>query len=510
MGVTRTPGVAQQVKRVGQQRVFRRSRVGGARDKGGIGAILDQPAHQIGQQVAMRPNRRVDPATNARLRPQSLVQRFAHAMQALEFIILPLACAQNNGGGGEGVMGGELRKKRRRRKQGVGAGEIIEVGHGFARENRVIGQPALLRALDLAIPIGALDQPHHETAFVPPRQRRDMVDHRQRPLLIGLHRQTQTVPIAQGRVGGDAAEQVQRQFQPVGLFRIHSQSQIGMFRQSRQFEQTGRQLLAHTLGGNRLVARMQRRKFYGKSGPFGGRCALRGKRDGADRHGIGVEMLFRVVCRARAFAEHVVGIEILAVGAVFRSGQCGLDGFSEYKMAAEQRHRSPRGGAQHRSAEAPRQIGGVFWGGKLRPDEFCGKAEREGAGLHQRRVGGGLVMGEVAGSQFVGKQEIGGGIVGRADKSLGQSHDRQAFARRELEFVQKILDAAQTCAELTSHRAQKFARQRPRRLALAAIWRLTHEILEEILVRRRIGRRENVRFALFTHPGHPRNAFTRC
>ena len=118
MSVTRPAGVAQQGERVRQQRVLGRRRIGGACDKGGIGAILDQPAHEIGQQVAMRPDRRIDPATNARSRPQSLVQRLAHAMQPLEFVILPLARAQNNGGGGKGVMGGELRKKRRRRKQG--------------------------------------------------------------------------------------------------------------------------------------------------------------------------------------------------------------------------------------------------------------------------------------------------------------------------------------------------------------------------------------------------------
>ncbi len=37
-------------------------------------------------------------------------------------------------------------------------------------------------------------------------------------------------------------------------------------------------------------------------------------------------------------------------------------------------------------------------------------------------------MGEVARGQLVGEQEIGGGNVGRADKGLGQSHDRQTFA----------------------------------------------------------------------------------
>ncbi len=70
-------------------------------------------------------------------------------------------------------------------------------------------------------------------------------------------------------------------------------------------------------------------------------------------------------------------------------------------------------------------------------------------------------MGEVAGGELVGEQEIGGRIVGRADEGFGQSHDRQTFARRELEFVQKILDAAQAreaaheVAARLAHRTQQ-------------------------------------------------------
>ena len=112
-------------------------------------------------------------------------------------------------------------------------------------------------------------------------------------------------------------------------------------------------------------------------------------------------------------------------------------------MAAEQRQRPPRGGAQDGRAKASRQIGNLSMGRKLRPDEFCRKAERKGAGLHQWRVGRRFVMGELPRGQFVGEQEIGGRIIGRADEGFGQSHDRQAFARRELEFAQEILDAAE-------------------------------------------------------------------
>ncbi len=244
MRMPRPPGVAQQVERVRQQRLLRRLRVGGAGDKGGIGAILDQPAHEIGQQFMMRPHRRIDPARNARSPSQSLVQRFAHAMQALKLVILPRAGANNNGGGGQGVMGGELRKKRRGGKQGLGAGQIIEIGHGFPRKYREIGQSALLRALDLAVPIGALDQPHHKTPVVarPPAPR-----HGRSPPAPASGKLVPPIPARPNRarrVGGDAAEQVQRKLQAVRLFRIDGQPEIGMLRKPRQLEQTRRQFFA--------------------------------------------------------------------------------------------------------------------------------------------------------------------------------------------------------------------------------------------------------------------------
>ncbi len=64
-------------------------------------------------------------------------------------------------------------------------------------------------------------------------------------------------------------------------------------------------------------------------------------------------------------------------------------------------------------------------------------------------------MGEIAGGELVGEQQIGGWIVGRADEGFGQRHDRQTFARRELEFVQKILDAA-NARRAGADRAQQF------------------------------------------------------
>ncbi len=48
------------------------------------------------------------------------------------------------------------------REQPIYAGEVGDVGRNLARVHRVAVEPALLRALDLAVPISALDEAHHQ------------------------------------------------------------------------------------------------------------------------------------------------------------------------------------------------------------------------------------------------------------------------------------------------------------------------------------------------------------
>ena len=65
--------------------------------------------------------------------------------------------------GKDGVAAGE---------QPLGAGEIADIGIGFLRINRIAAQSVDLGALDLAVPIGALDEADHETALGASRQDR--------------------------------------------------------------------------------------------------------------------------------------------------------------------------------------------------------------------------------------------------------------------------------------------------------------------------------------------------
>ena len=144
----------------------RHRRIGRDRHERRVGAVLQQPPHQIGEQVAMAADRRVDAAGRAGVSShQRLVERLAHAVQALELVALDAARLLDHARDGQRVVGGELRiETRPRGEQLARAGHVAEVGHRLAGEHRIVGKPALLRALDLGVPVGALDQAHHQPA----------------------------------------------------------------------------------------------------------------------------------------------------------------------------------------------------------------------------------------------------------------------------------------------------------------------------------------------------------
>jgi hypothetical protein len=62
-------------------------------DERGVGAVLEQPANQIRQQVLVAADRGIDPTRDgAVIGPhQPLVQGFAHAVQALKLEAAPVA-----------------------------------------------------------------------------------------------------------------------------------------------------------------------------------------------------------------------------------------------------------------------------------------------------------------------------------------------------------------------------------------------------------------------------------
>ena len=191
------------------------------------------------------------------------IERLTHAVQALKLKALDVAGVLNDAGDGERVVGGELRVKAvARRDQLLDTGHVTEVGHGLAREHRIVGEPALLGALDLGVPISALHQADSYSAAYRPSHLLDPADDGERALLIRLHGKPKSVPAAQRWIADNGADDLKRQFQPVGFLGIHGELQFARLGHAREFEKTRRKLSDHPLARDRFKARMQRRELY--------------------------------------------------------------------------------------------------------------------------------------------------------------------------------------------------------------------------------------------------------
>ncbi len=112
----------------------RHTRIAEARDERGVGAIFKKTAHEIGEQVFMSADRRVDPARKLRdLGPQGSEKVFAHAVEALEFKALDISSQFDDCRYGKRVMGRELRiDDVSHAEELFGARKITEIGHRLA------------------------------------------------------------------------------------------------------------------------------------------------------------------------------------------------------------------------------------------------------------------------------------------------------------------------------------------------------------------------------------------
>ena len=162
-------------------------------DEGGVGPVFQQAPNKIGQKFLVPSHGGVGAHDDGLVRPgllRRVVQGFAHAVQALVFDRdASVAGHAAHGGQGVGVVTGELAVDRRRGlDHGPGADEVVQIGRRLGRIDWVVGAAEHLGALDLGVPIGALDQAHHQTTARTSGQVGDPFDRLQTALLIGLNR----------------------------------------------------------------------------------------------------------------------------------------------------------------------------------------------------------------------------------------------------------------------------------------------------------------------------------
>ena len=270
--------------------------IGGHRHERRVRAVFEEAPHQIGQEIAVASDRRIDAAGGLRqFGEQRFVERLAHAIEPLEFVAFDATGFLNDTRHRERVVGGELRKQSvARREQTLDASHVTKVGHRLAGEDRVIGKAALLRALDLGVPIRAFDQTNRQPPSRGGGNTLDPTDHIQRTLLIGLNRQAKSVPVAKRRIAQHSGDDIERQFEPVGLFGVDRELQIVLARHAGKLDDGRRQLSAHPVARDGLVTRMQCRELDRDARAARLRRVAGARPDGLDRSGIGVEIFVGV------------------------------------------------------------------------------------------------------------------------------------------------------------------------------------------------------------------------
>ena len=221
--------------RIADQGLDRNIVVGDAVDETRVGAILEQAADEVGEQFLVASDRGVDPHRGNPIADASLesgefvVEPLAHAVEPLELERSRSGeCLDRTDG--VGVVGREGRVEHvAGGEHALGAGEVADVGRDLAREHRIVAQARDLRGLDLAVPIGALDEADHELAIMLARQIDDPVGERDRAFGIGLERHPEPAPSVceQRIVGGERLDDVERQFEPIGLLGIDREMDVG-------------------------------------------------------------------------------------------------------------------------------------------------------------------------------------------------------------------------------------------------------------------------------------------
>jgi hypothetical protein len=213
----------------------------------------------------MRANRRIDAAGTVETiaADHLFVKRLAHAMQALELVL-----ALREVRPGQVVYGRQgLRVMRRElREHGVGraeqltrAGHIGDIGVDLASVDRKVGEAIDLRALDLGVPVGALDQPHHDPAIRAPGKIDDPIDHEWTALAVSLHHEAKPVPAGELRIKRQAFQQIQRQFEPIGFLGIDVEADVVALGSQREFPHFREEFRHDAVHLPAHIARMKRR-----------------------------------------------------------------------------------------------------------------------------------------------------------------------------------------------------------------------------------------------------------
>ncbi len=263
-------------------------------------------------------------------------------MQALKLVFCIRPGHRRDRGHRMGVVGRELRIKTIRViQQPPRAGEKGNVARDLPGKDGIALRPHDLMELDFRIPISPFHQTQGNFLAVAGRQIDEPVDHRYRALLIRLHDRAEAVPGIHVMRSPDLFEQVEREFQPVGLLGIHGQAHIGRPGAQDELGQPRSDLVHDPVTLEFLIARMKRGELYGNARTRidGGVGLLRMRRcDHFDRAHISLEITVGVGHGPRRLAQHVERMANAAL--MLRAGlpQSLLDRPPQDELAAHDAH----------------------------------------------------------------------------------------------------------------------------------------------------------------------------
>ena len=413
--------------------------------EGRVGAVLQQPPHQIAEQFLVRTHRRVDAHGReiANPPPRFVVEQFAHAVQPLELAgLVRLAAEFQHRGDGVRIVGGEVRLQMRRLEQASRARQIRHVRERLAGVDGIARQALHLCALDLEIPIGALHQAHVQRAF----EGRQPVDDRRGALRVRLHGEAKAVPARQFRGACHMFEEAQRELEALGFFGVDGEQQFAFRCFLGEAEQRRAEGVLNPLRLQRLEARMQRRELHGDSRPGAGgiRSApvlLRRIAHNPNRVAIGVQVAGRVLERASPFAEHVEGSRL---GQSTAPRQRLFDGAPAHELRAENAHRPRHRRPGHRFADAPGKAADpaayVRRHVLAQRDDAAGEHQRPCGGVEEQRVRVAEMPFPVGAGDPLRHQRLGGVFVWNAQQRLADAHERDALFVGKAELLQEQIE----------------------------------------------------------------------
>jgi len=294
--------------------------------------------------------------------------------------------------------------------------------------------PADLAQLDFAVPIGALDQADHDPALVLPRQIYGPVDQRNGALGIGLKRQAEALPATREQlaIGHQVLDDVQRQFQPLGLFRVDGKVNVGAAGRQSQLLQHRHQHRARGRGVEEVIAREQRGKLD-RNARRSGHTRTAFARNPGEGCGIGAAIALCIVKGHCRFAQHVEAVGQATLALWRGAFQRFVDGAAKDELPAQVLHRLQRRLADHRFAQPPHRA--LERGGKairlLLLQHLPCQHEREGGGIDESAVAFAHMFGPVDPAQLVLDQRVRRGRIGDAQQRLSQAHQGYALVRAQ-------------------------------------------------------------------------------